>query len=400
MPSPSNRFLLVALLLGMGAGGCAAPPQELALLDTPVPAGSETPFLSAGTDRLWLSWSETREGEPAAVRLASFDGETWSQPVTITEDPRLFVNWADFPGVSVGTDGSLAAYWFVRNAGGGHGYDAWLRVSPDGGGLWDEPIRLHRDSSLVQHGFVALAARSAGYDAVWLDGRANVNPDGEMKLVYSRWADGRLGEERVLDTDVCSCCQTDSLVLPDGLLVAYRDHTPDQTRDISVVRLRNGAWSEPRTVHADGWKIAGCPVNGPALAGPAERPAVAWFTEGDAAPRVLVALSADGGESFGVPVIVDDGDPLGRVDLLSLDDGSLVVAWLERSSARTAEVRVRRVGPDLFTGPSVPVGATDVGRPSGFPRIAWLAGRLYVAWTDTTGGAPRVRLAAGDPPSL
>jgi hypothetical protein len=32
------------------------------------------------------------------------------------------------------------------------------------------------------------------------------------------------------------------------------------------VRQVKGGWTRPRVVHADGWKIDACPVNGPAAA--------------------------------------------------------------------------------------------------------------------------------------
>ena len=66
-----------------------------------------------------------------------------------------------------------------------------------------------------------------------------------------------------------------------------------------------------------GSEIAGCPVNGPALAARDGRIAAAWFTMGrNQRPRVLLAVSHDGGESFGKPEAIDSGSPMGRVDLV------------------------------------------------------------------------------------
>ena len=71
--------------------------------------------------------------------------------------------------------------------------------------------------------------------------------------------------EEELDARVCDCCQTAAVATQRGLLVAYRDRGPDEVRDISVVRFESGRWTEPHPLHSDGWKIAGCPVNGPAM---------------------------------------------------------------------------------------------------------------------------------------
>src|SRR5690606_40682603 len=58
----------------------------------------------------------------------------------------------------------------------------------------------------------------------------------------------------------------------------YRDRTVDEIRDIHVARLEDGAWRTLPAVHADNWKIAGCPVNGPAIAATGNDAVVAWFS--------------------------------------------------------------------------------------------------------------------------
>ena len=52
----------------------------------------------------------------------------------------------------------------------------------------------------------------------------------------------------------------------------YRDRTEAEIRDIAIVRLVDGIWSDPALVSADGWEIAGCPVNGPAIDSAGGRP--------------------------------------------------------------------------------------------------------------------------------
>jgi hypothetical protein len=50
-----------------------------------------------------------------------------------------------------------------------------------------------------------------------------------------------------------------------------------EVRDIAVARYESGRWSEPVYPGAEGWRIEGCPVNGPALAADRDRVALAWF---------------------------------------------------------------------------------------------------------------------------
>ena len=81
-----------------------------------------------------------------------------------------------------------------------------------------------------------------------------------------------------IDARVCDCCGTAAVALADGGLLVYRDRSVGDVRDIAIVRIRDGGFEPPRIVHADGWVIRGCPVNGPALAMRDDRVAVLWFT--------------------------------------------------------------------------------------------------------------------------
>jgi hypothetical protein len=70
-------------------------------------------------------------------------------------------------------------------------------------------------------------------------------------------------------TDVCFCCKTAVAAGPDGIVyVAWRHIYPTNLRDIAVARSADGGktFSTPVRVSEDGWQIAGCPDDGPALA--------------------------------------------------------------------------------------------------------------------------------------
>jgi hypothetical protein len=122
----------------------------------------------------------------------------------------------------------------------------------------------------------------------------------------------------------------------------------DEVRDIGLVRLSGNRSSDPITVYADNWKIPGCPVNGPSIAALGETVAVVWFTMGtDGKGRVRLAVSRDGGGVFGAPMAIDDGRPLGRVDVAILTDDSVLVCWMERAKD-DSEIRLHRVGADGF----------------------------------------------------
>ncbi len=195
-------------------------------------------------------------------------------------------------------------------------------------------------------------------------------------------AEGALGDDVLLDSRTCECCQTALVTTAAGLAAAYRDRSEEEIRDIAVVRGTGSDWTDPERVAADDFYYPGCPVNGPQLSSRGDEVAVAWYTAPDQQPRVYAAFSADGGASFGDPIRIDDGDPLGRVDVELLPDGSALVTWLERTE-RAAEVRVRRVRSDGWTGTAQVVSETSESRASGFPRMARVGDELVIAWTLT-----------------
>jgi hypothetical protein len=144
----------------------------------------------------------------------------------------------------------------------------------------------------------------------------------------------------------------------------------------------NGAWTEGRPVHADGWVMPACPVNGPQVDADGQRVAVAWFTAADSTPQVKLAFSADGGATFAAPVRVDGGNPEGRVDVQLLDDGAALVSWIERTGRTEAQVRIRRVGADGRMDEPRTVTASSSARSTGFPRMVRAGDDLVLAWTS------------------
>jgi hypothetical protein len=343
-----------------------------------------------------MSWLEKTGDSTVALKFSRLDGERWSPPGVVAERRDFVVNWADFPSVVVTTSGRLVAHWLQRSGAGKYHYDTRISHSSDQGRTWSPGVLLNRDSVPAEHGFVTLLPIDGdAVQAIWLDGRATVSKDTArraMQLLTARiGTDGSLGSEGILDERTCDCCQTAATMTASGTVVAYRDRSPDEIRDIAVVRLVNGRWSDPSIVHADGWRIDACPVNGPAIASRGDTVVVAWFTGAQDTARVRVAYSTDGGASFGNATRVDDGNPAGRVDVKLLDAGA-VVSWLERTDSTDAEVRARRVLADGRPGEAVTIARSSGARASGFPRMVRRGDDLIAAWTQP-GDSARVRVA-------
>lgn len=361
-------------------------------LPSPAGANSGQPNLTvAPNGRVYLSWIEKLEGGRFSLRFSIKEKDGWSTPRVIAEGANWFVNWADFPSMIALKDGSLAAHWLVKSAPGTFDYNVTISRSFDGGKTWEKPFVPHRDGVQAEHGFVSLLqAKDGSLAAIWLDGRemkaANESHDhghGNMTLRYVKIKrDGTLTEEALLDAKVCECCQTSAAMTSDGAVAVYRDRSDDELRDISIVRLRDGKWSEPKTLFPDNWKINGCPVNGPSIAAAGRRVAVAWFTGVNNQSRVKLVFSRDAGANFDAPIIVDDGNPIGRVETLLLDDGSALVVWLEKLSDGGA-VRVRRIHPDGKRDEAITVAPSGTARSNGFPQMVRTGNTLIFAWTSS-----------------
>lgn len=394
---------LLPLVLGVALVGCVQvielpPGDPLQELPSPAATRSGEPFLSTdASGTVHLSWLERSGDSTYALRYARLVGETWSDVRTIAERNDFFVNWADFPSVVASGKGMLFAHWLQRRPGGKYSYDVMITRSADSGRTWSAGEVLHRDGIAAEHGFVAIwPGDDGGIEAAWLDGRGTTHHEASMRAMHvattSIGADGTLGSELLLDQRNCDCCQVAATRTTRGPVVAYRDRTEDEVRDISVVRRVDGAWTTPAVVHDDHWQIDACPVNGPALASRGDTVVIAWFTGAQDTARVRVAYSIDAGVSFSPPQRIDAGNPAGRVDVEMLDDGTAAVSWLERTDSTTAEVRLRRVRRDGTSGAPVVLARSSGVRASGFPRITRRGGELVAAWT-VPGDSARVRLA-------
>jgi hypothetical protein len=353
--------------------------------------------------RVLLSWLAPVNGGHA-LQFSELTQDRWSAPRTIVEGPRMFANWADFPTMFVTRSGVMAAHWLERRGQTRTAYDVKLRTSRDGGRTWTSEVLPHRDGTETEHGFVSFfetPGKESGLGLVWLDGREMAGhgahgAGGQMTLRSTLVsAQGVPGSEVVVDGRVCDCCQTSAATTDTAVLVAYRDRSEKEIRDIYVSRFENGKWSAGAPIYADNWEINGCPVNGPAIAARGQAVAVAWFAAKDNAPKTQLAFSKDGGRTFGPPVRIDSGTTLGRVAVTLLADGRALVSWIDNLGA-SAQFAIRDVRQDGTMGTPVIVGPISGERTSGFPQVVVSGRRVIAAWTNAQkGAATGISVASG-----
>lgn len=385
-----NKYLVIILSLLLVAGCNVKKTTDgpiITTMESPAKAGSGEPYLFTDqNEKVYLSWIEKMEGKNE-FKFSSLQSGKWSQPVLIDSGKNWFVNWADYPMIA--TNGNdFIAHYLAKSGDGTYAYDVKMTSSLDKGNTWKASGTLHDDGKEAEHGFVSMLPYKANFFIAWLDGRNTVmegmeNHEGHHGQMSLRAAivdkDGKKINEWELDNRTCDCCQTSAAITANGPVVVYRDRSEDEIRDMSIVRLVNNEWTQPEVIYHDNWKIAGCPVNGPRVVANGNFVAVAWYTVPEGKSKVNVIFSHDGGKSFDNPVQVDEGSAIGRVDIVILDDESVMASWMEGTTIKAAKVHT-----DGTKDSSIIIASSSESRSSGFPQMTKSGKELFFAWTDDT----------------
>jgi hypothetical protein len=374
-----------------GLAGCSSKSTSAINVDgwrelaAPAPVGSITPRVIAREDgSVILSWLEPKDDGTASFRFSLRRDGAWSQPATIAQGHRFSRDRASAPGVIALSNRNLIAYWSQKPASqepSGNAIELYMATSTDGGEHWSATTLVNRAEAQTgeDNGYASAAAlNSAEAEFIWLDGR-NWDKDKRVQLLSRTVrADGAMSEVSLLDPDTCTCCSTALVRTASGLLAAYRGHTPEDIRDISLIQNTAGTWAQPRIIHPDHWHIQACPVNGPHLDTDGKRTALIWFTAPQDQPVVKLAFSEDGGATFASPLRMDTGKALGRAQVVLLKPRSAVAFWLENESG-TARLLARRVRDNALLEDPFELSR---GGNIGYPHAARSTDGILLTWAE------------------
>lgn len=366
---------LIAALLALPAFGQTFTSAPLA---NPAGAGSLQPNWSTGPDgSAVFSWIEPAKDGSFSLKYAVRKAGAWTPASTVAAHRHFFHHPAEMPEVLALPNGHWMAHWVEAPEGGDDAEYVYVSSSVDGK-TWTMPLQAHHDHSAVQHGLASMIANADGGASIfWLEALKGEDAPVSLKRTIVD-ATGKEIREEAIDTDVCGCCPTAVAKTSKGLLVAYRDHSKEDIRDIAVTRLENGKWSPGKIVSADNWEINACPTNAAAVAAKGDHVAVAWFTGAQDMPRELMAFSNDSGSTFTKPVTLSNGHAFGYTAMALDEDGGAIVSWLEQSP-EGARVLVRRVTPAGVAGALVEV-AKGGKMALGYPKVFHSGSDTFVAW--------------------
>ena len=394
-----NNYALFAIVL---TSACSdGPPPKIAAppvvaIENPAPAGSAQPGMTWGaSDALYLSWQERRADSSVALRFAVLSGDgAWSPVHDVQTGQNITVSSTDVPTIHEQPGGRLVAVW--RGSHDARGYDIVLAHSDDHGATWSAPHSPHRDNTNTEHGFTSWLQLGDTSSLVWVGARHHADAEKgaqNSQLTLATFdAKGEPQIESVLDDKICDCCHTSTALVPGGAVIVYRDRHEGEIRDISLLRNSHGKWNAPVSVHDDGWRISGCPVNGPTASASGADVAVAWFTAAHDSARVRVAYPSDTGNTFAKPIEINEGFPDGRVGIALMATGETVVSWIERRGA-VAVLRLRTVQNNGLRSEISNVAELGEGkRAGGAPKLLASETSVVLAWTDAA--TNRVKLAS------
>ena len=431
--------VLTAIAL-LGAG----PRADVTRLAVPGASNEYVTLASAG-DLVAATWAATpKDGETAIYAAVSNDrGRTFGNPVRVTthadvggeQPPRVVIA----PSVAR-TASEVVVVWTAKSPDGTRLFTARSR---DAGRTFSAPVVLAGTTAAGNRGWESMTVDATGHPVVtWLDhrqavasaetshhhhdmsaaasppvGRALPGPPGEAdkprptsdtaaaeqsvaraatSRIYVGSTDGGVPVQGLIH-GVCYCCKTAIAAAPNGdLMLAWRHVYSGGYRDIAFSMSRDSGrtFSTPVRISSDGWQIAGCPEDGPALAIDADRRAhVVWPTLVRENGREVMALFhavTTNGEVFSGRTRLPAGDSAFHPQAVVTGTGELVSAW-DEGSAGTRRIRLAHGRID-GTGSVRFAAIDDLNATGDHPALAIVPDGVVVAWASRSGPASEIQL--------
>lgn len=402
-----NNNLLAGLGLIFSMTALHAAGLTLTPIQLQFPGSTAQPNVVAVKTGFVLSWQQKDADSCTTLYTATLNAQgELGKAKPVASGCNWFVNWIDFPSVTVANNGDWLTYWLEKSKADPYAYDIHVTRSIDAGQSWSTSVIPHADATPTEHGFVSMTPLGSdlGGDRVlmiWLDGRHTLADSAGAKHAHGHGAEGpmslrsaeidragKLHHPQEIDARVCSCCSTDLASDGSGAIALFRDRSAEEIRDIAQASYRKSRWQASKSVNKDGWKIAGCPTNGPALAVIGKRAAAIW-------PTMIadqLQVRAKYLDSTAPAVVLEKGaSVLGRPDAAAFAAGVLV-SWLGQSETGVSTLKLRLLDARLAKLSEINVAKLSGGRNIGVPKLAVYQDQAVLVWTEaTSAGISHVR---------
>lgn len=301
-------------------------------------------------------------GDSVWFARSTDNGKSFSEPVKVGALPKMALGRHRGPRVAISGKAILVSAIEVQN-------DLYCWRSTDGGRTWSKPVVVNDRPTSAREGLHAMAADADGHVAmIWLDDRTP--PNG--KKLYGAFSHdaGATWSKNVLlyqspSGSICECCHPSLVAMGLGEFAAMWRNSLDGSRDLYVMRIRNGQPASETVKQGTGtWKLNACPMDGGGLALHNGEVWSAWRREHDVylaqpskpeiklGPGENVALAANNKGAYviwsnaqGIQAVVPGAAvpqqlaPAGGFpSVVALPDGSVLAAWEENDS-----ITVRRL---------------------------------------------------------
>ncbi|HET6898040.1 MAG TPA: sialidase family protein [Vicinamibacteria bacterium] len=404
-PRRSVRAVVCAVLvLGLASAARPVPVPAADPIRLAVEGATNTGVSLAASGRdVVVTWAASAPGSTDIYAAVSADeGQTFGRPTRVNDlpgDARVTGEQGPRAGIGSGID----VVWCSKA-----GTSARIRAARSGPAAdgFAPAITVHAEGLPGARGWASLARDPEGNaHVVWLDGRAADRGAAarpmRQDLFHALWRKDGTHEEVTVATDVCFCCKTAVAAGRDGAVyVAWRHIYPTNLRDIAVARSTDGGktFSTPVRVSEDGWQIAGCPDDGPALAVDETGTLhVAWPTmaggDDHAAKGIFYSYSTDGGRTFAPRMRIDEAGTGAAHPQIAAGGGRVAIVWDEAGPTRRACLREVSRDPKRSGGTPV-LGAIQVlsAGPAVYPAVASTPSSLVAAWTETAAAGSEIRV--------
>ncbi len=342
-----------------------------------------------------VAWTETEtpDGTPLFY-FSRWNAATgiFQERIRVPAGPAIVAHAEGMPKLVFAATGLIYAVYAARNDSHGNPYAGRMEylVSSDGGDSWGKPRIVHRDSTQeAGHDFFDAIALSDGRVAVsWLD--KSHEKGGRPVHFAVTDSSGGFAHETVVDDHACECCRTALYECNGTIALLYRniEQTPSGTvRDIHYRLSDDGGISfhQGAVYSNDGWRIDGCPHNGPDLTMDERALFSTWFTAGKNKGLFYGELNLTSGRLE--RTLLDAEGQFAQLTLLA--DGRRMVVYNARQQEK--ESMQQPVFARIFPGGEA-LNISGSGEVTDSPVVVSLPdGNAIAAWISRTGNTARIK---------